>query len=265
MIAKPIGFLRAGDEEGMRRNCLFGLVLLGACSAGEEDDVLLSGRIQLDPESNEPVANAFVRVTDSNKSKRCFVTACDGTFSVRKSDLPRFVLPLTDVSVERVDAPLEPAGLTRTLVTSRMRGAVNEQRSCNGCHAGGVSLFRTADAVPPGLRGGACTPAGEIACPEDRVVDDEVDLVRDFATYDERVHAVFVRKCGECHAQADASSEFTWVVGHDPLALMKEAHDHGGVQDGDFADQCFADWLGVPRAPSRVKVTHADACRRAAE
>lgn len=248
-----------------RRNWLIGLVFFGACAPNADDEVLLSGRIQLDPESNEPVPNAFVRVIDSNKSKRCFVTACDGTFSVRKSDFPRFVLPLTGVSVERVDAPLEPAGLTRTLVTSQMRGAVNEQRSCNGCHAGGVSLFRTADAVPADLRGTSCAPAGEIVCPEDRVVDDEVDLVRDLATYEDRVHAAFVRRCSECHAKPDAFSEWSWVTGHDPLALMKEAREHGGVEAGDFADQCFADWLGVPRPPSRVKVTHADACRRAAE
>lgn len=139
-----------------------------ACTLKEDDDVLLSGRIQLDPESNEPVANAFVRVTDSNKSKRCFVTACDGTFSVRKGDFPQFVLPLTDVSVERVEAPREPAGSTRTLATIRMRGPVTEQRSCNGCHAGGVSLFRAADMVPSELRDGTCTTAGEILCPEDR-------------------------------------------------------------------------------------------------
>lgn len=152
----------------MRKRWLLSVLSIAACSSEEHDDVLLSGRIQLDPESNEPVANAFVRVTDSNKSKRCFVTACDGTFSVRKSDFPRFVLPLTNVSVERVDAPLEPAGLTRTLVTSQMRGAVNEQRSCNGCHAGGVSLFRSADVVPSELRGGTCAKDGEILCPEDR-------------------------------------------------------------------------------------------------
>lgn len=250
---------------GMRRT--IALVCLLACTPKEEEDVLLSGRIQLDPESNEPVANAFVRVTDSNKSKRCFVTACDGTFSVRKTDFPQLVLPLTEVSVERVDAPLEPAGLTRTLVTSQMRGAVNEQRSCNGCHAGGVSLFRTADAVPPELRGAACAPAParEIVCPEDRIVDDEVDLIRDHATYVKRVHAAFVRRCAECHSQPDAWSAWKWVTEHDPVAFMNEAHDHGGVGDGDFADQCFADWLGVPRAASRVKVTHADACRRAAE
>jgi hypothetical protein len=243
------------------------LISLVACAAHDDDEVLLSGRIQLDPESTEPVANAFVRITDSNKSRRCFVTACDGTFTVRKGDVPQLVLPLADISIERVDAPLEPAGLTRTLVTSQMKGGVRDQRSCTGCHAGGVSLFRSADAVPPELRGTSaiCAPAGEIVCPEDRIVDDQLDLVRDFATYEERVHAVFVRRCSGCHAKDDAWSGFEWVRDHDGVALMEQARSHGGVQDGDFSDQCLADWLGVPRAPSRVKVTHADACRRAAE
>jgi hypothetical protein len=248
----------------MRRK-LLALLGLAACLGPREDEVLLSGRIQLDPESTEPVANAFVRITDSNKSRRCFVTACDGTFTVRKGDVPQLALPLTDVSVERVDAPLEPAGLTRTLVTSRMRGSIRDQRSCNGCHAGGVSMFRAADAVPSALRATSCAEGGEILCPEDRVVDDELDLVRDFATYEERVHAVFLRRCSGCHGKDDAWSAFEWVRDHDGVAWMEKARLHGGVTGGDFADQCLADWLGVPRAPSRVKVTHADACRRAAE
>lgn len=243
------------------------LLVLVACASTVEDEILLSGRVQLDPESGEPLAQAFVRVTDSNKSQRCFVTACDGTFSVRKADLSRLVLPLTNVSVERVDAPLEPAGLTRTLFTSRMRGAVREQRACNGCHAGGVSLFRSADEVPSELRGtsSTCGPSTEMRCPEDRVVDDELDLIRDFPTYEERVHAVLVRRCAECHDRGDAASTFGWVRSHDGATLMENARGHGGVGDGDFADQCLADWLGVTRAPSPVKVTHADACRRAAE
>lgn len=247
--------------------------LFGGCAGARDDDeIVLSGRIQLDPESAEPVAQAFVRITDSNKTRRCFMTACDGTFSVRRADFSRLTLPLTDVSIERVDSPLDPAGLTRTLAASRMRGRITEQRSCNGCHSGGISLFLTADAVPPELRGLAstCGPSTEMHCPEDRFVDDELELIRDFGTYERRVHAAFVRRCGsaDCHGgEALALS----MLEHEGAALMEKARggaNHGGgriVFDGDFTDQCFADWLGVPRAPSAVKVTHADACRRAAE
>lgn len=242
------------------------VLILAACAGQAEEEIVLSGRVQLDPESAEPVANAFVRVTDSNKSKRCFVTACDGTFEVRRSDLRQLVLPLTNVTVERVDAPQEAAGLTRTLVTSRMRGGIRETRSCNGCHAGGVSLFPNAGSVPPDVRTMSSTCASsEIRCPEDRVVDDQLDLIRDFPTYEERVHAVFVRRCAECHDRGDAAATFGWMRNRDGATLMENARGHGGVEDGDFADQCLADWLGVTRAPSPVKVTHADACRRAAE
>lgn len=251
----------------MRRARVFVLLLnciaCNACAAvREEDEVILSGRVQLDPESREPVANAFVRAIDTNNSRRCFVTACDGTFVVRRGDVPSLALPLMEVTVERVDAPREPAGLTRTVWASRMRGRVREGGSCNGCHAGGVSLFLTADEVPPDLRGpsASCTP-GAIACPEDRVVDDQLDLVRDFATYESRVHAVVVARCGECHDRGEARSTFDWVRGP---TVMENARGHGGVESGGFADQCLADWLGVPRASCRVS-GQSDPCRRVPE
>lgn len=242
-----------------------------ACAAAE-DEVVVSGRIQIDPESGEPLANAFVRITDSNKTRRCFVTACDGTFSVRKSDGVRLALPIMDIAVERVDAPFEPAGLARTLVASRMRGRVGDQRSCNGCHAGGVSMFVSAELVPSELRGVASTcvaSSAEMRCPEDRIVDDELDLIRDRATYRDRVDAAFIRRCGsaDCHGSGPLPLS---MLEFDGVLLMDKARggaNHGGgrvVVDGDFTDQCFADWLGVPRAPSPIKVTHADACRRAA-
>ena len=142
----------------MRRHAFLSLALLPvACLPPLEDEVLLSGRVQLDPESAAPAAGAFVRVTDSNKSKRCFVTACDGTFAVHASELRQLVFPLTDVSVEHG-------------VTNRMHGEIRDQRSCSGCHAGGVSLFSRASVVPSELRSASasCAPSDEMRCPEDR-------------------------------------------------------------------------------------------------
>jgi hypothetical protein len=285
LIAKPIGFRRAGDEEGMRSwlawlafSSLF-FLLSAACAGKAEDEIILSGRVQLDPESAEPVANAFVRVIDANKSHRCFVTACDGTFEVRRGDVPSLVMPLASIAVERVGRPDALPGETKTLVHGRMRGAVREERSCNACHAGGVSLFRTADAVPRELREAARSCANEpalILCPEDRVVPDGMlPVVRDFDAYEKRVHPAFVRRCGssDCHGgsthalqiSGDREASFTSVRAHEGTVLMENARGHGGVRAGDVADQCMADWLAVPRAPSSVKLTHADACARAAE
>jgi hypothetical protein len=266
----------------------FSMVVLtsfAACAGANADTDILSGTVRLDPESGEPAGGTFVRIVDSNKSRRCFVTACDGTFSVRPEDFPRLQMPLVAIEIERVVDPRAVGFTSPSLAIARMRGAIRDVRSCNGCHAGGVSFFRSRDEVPSELRAAtaACTTESlPIVCPEDLATpSDELEIIRDIGTYTRLVHAVMERRCGgsDCHASearalritSDRDASFRSVIAHAPQELMDKArgarnHEGGAVVvNGDLADQCVSDWLGIPRAESSVQVTHAAACRMAAE
>lgn len=261
-----------------------------ACSPTEEDDVLLQGRVRWDLASDAPVDRAFVRVIDSNKSVRCFVTACDGTFVVRRGDVPSLMMPLLAVSVERVDHPEAKPEQTTVVIRRDMEGRVGRERNCNGCHANGVALFDLEPAraelrVPSATCAPGAAPV-EIVCPEDRPPppNPELELVGDFETYSALVHPVLARRCGsmDCHGGAvpslridgDRERSFSAIKARDPSMVMTKARggaSHGGgrvIDLADPADQCVADWLGVARESggptSTTTMTHAEACTLAA-
>jgi hypothetical protein len=267
------------------------ILVLAACNAHiQDDDVLLSGAVRWDLDSQQPVDRAFVRVTDANNSHRCFVTDCEGKFTVRRGDVPFLTMPLSSISVERVDRPEAPASSTTRVASNRMSGRIGIARACETCHARGVPLLPSGVTISEQRRAPSvtCAPGAApvaILCPEDRPIpNDQLELTRDFATYASSVHVVLARRCGslDCHGgtehalriSADREASFASVMAHDATLFMTKAHGgagHGGGQVifvGDPADQCVADWLGVPRGASGPtpsdKLTHADACALAA-
>lgn len=162
--------------------------MLAACSScagrvdGEStDDVVLEGTVFWGPSTELPVDRAFVRVLDANKSQRCFVTSCDGSFVVRRGDVPSLVFPLS-VSVERVDEPEAEHARQSRVVLRRMSSRVGHSAQCSACHASGppttksagpIVLFDDERAASGAifLPSGSCAPGASpvaIACPEDR-------------------------------------------------------------------------------------------------
>jgi hypothetical protein len=125
------------------------------------------------------VSNAYVRVLDANKTRKCFVTNCNGNFFVKSDDFARITFPLL-VSVERTK---DPGRDENTLVIRRMTGHIGREASCATCHIQGlrdfaspgqIRLYDTEEASktanPPVT---LCPPPPEAAviaqCPEDRL------------------------------------------------------------------------------------------------
>jgi hypothetical protein len=100
---------------------------------------VLAGTIFWGPDNyNARVDNAYVRVLDANKTKRCFVTNCNGNFFVRDTEFPNITFPLL-VSVERT---VDPAQLdSETLQIRRMSGHIGREPSCAICHIQGLRDF----------------------------------------------------------------------------------------------------------------------------
>ena len=99
---------------------------------------VLGGTIFWGPDDyNARVDNAYVRILDANKTKRCFVTNCNGNFYVRKEDFSRITFPLL-VSVERTVRPGEDEN---TLVIRRMSSHIGREASCATCHIQGLRDF----------------------------------------------------------------------------------------------------------------------------
>jgi hypothetical protein len=161
------------------------LALIASCAPradGESiDDVVLAGTVFWTPALDQPVDRAFVRVLDATKVQRCFVTACDGSFVVRRGDVSALTFPLL-VSVERVDEPEAPVDRQSPLVLRRMTTRIDRDADCASCHrpggptstsAGPVVLFDDArSSPPPRPPSGSCAPGAApvaIACPEDRL------------------------------------------------------------------------------------------------
>jgi hypothetical protein len=78
-----------------------------------------------------------VRILDANKTKRCFVTNCNGNFYVKEEDFSKITFPLL-VSVERTTAPGRDES---TLVIRRMSSHVGREASCAICHIQGLRDF----------------------------------------------------------------------------------------------------------------------------
>jgi hypothetical protein len=106
---------------------------------GPADSVFaLAGTIFWGPDDYKArVDNAYVRILDANKTKRCFVTNCNGNFYVRKEDFSKMTFPLL-VSVERT---VDPGKNEQTLVIRRMSSHVGREASCAVCHIQGLRDF----------------------------------------------------------------------------------------------------------------------------
>lgn len=103
-----------------------------------ESQFVLAGTIFWGPDNyNDRVDNAYVRILDANKRKKCFVTNCNGNFFVRKEDFSNITFPLL-VSVERT---VEPNKNESTLVIRRMSSHIGREASCAVCHIQGLRDF----------------------------------------------------------------------------------------------------------------------------
>jgi len=128
---------------------------------------------------NTRVDKAYVRVIDANKTKKCFVTNCNGNFYVRPEQFPRITFPLL-ISVERAKDP--GAKDEATLAIKRMTGHIGREPSCATCHIQGIYDFgspgqiRLYDGEDLFKQSGAkivnCPPPDDYVqltlCPEDR-------------------------------------------------------------------------------------------------
>jgi hypothetical protein len=96
---------------------------------------VLGGTIFWGPDDyNARVDNAYVRILDAKKAKRCFVTNCNGNFYVRTEEFTDITFPLL-ISVERT---IDPGQNEQTLVIRRMSGHIGRESSCATCHVQGL-------------------------------------------------------------------------------------------------------------------------------
>jgi hypothetical protein len=126
------------------------------------------------------VDQAYVRVLDANKTRKCFVTNCNGNFFVRPEDFPRITFPLL-VSVERTRDPGRDDA--NTIAFRRMTGHIGREASCAVCHIQGIRDFASPDHIrlfdteqqfrDQKIRMPACPPGPDdpppvTVCPEDQ-------------------------------------------------------------------------------------------------
>ncbi len=146
---------------------------------GPADSIFaLAGTIFWGPDNyDKRVDMAYVRVLDANKTRKCFVTNCNGNFYATTDQFPSITFPLL-VSVERVKNPGKDES---TLVIRRMTGHIGREASCATCHIQGlrdfgspgqIRMYDTEDqskqANPPVTV--PCTgPSPVTLCPEDRL------------------------------------------------------------------------------------------------
>jgi hypothetical protein len=93
---------------------------------------------------NDRVDQAYVRVLDANKTRKCFVTNCNGNFFVRPEDFPRITFPLL-VSVERTREPGKNDN--ESVAIRRMTGHIGREPSCAICHIQGIRDFASPDQI----------------------------------------------------------------------------------------------------------------------
>ena len=103
-----------------------------------ESKFVLGGTVFWGPDNYEArVDNAYVRILDAEKKKRCFVTNCNGNFYVREADFSKITFPLL-VSVERT---VKPGQNEATLAIRRMASHIGREASCATCHIQGLRDF----------------------------------------------------------------------------------------------------------------------------
>lgn len=111
---------------------------------GPADSVfVLGGTIFGGPqEYRNRIDRAYVRILDANKTRKCFVTNCNGNFFVRTEEFQRLTFPLL-VSVERTRNPggPNPAQDEQTVAIKRMSGHIGREASCATCHIQGLRDF----------------------------------------------------------------------------------------------------------------------------
>jgi hypothetical protein len=110
---------------------------------GPADSVfVLGGTIFGGPDQyRNRVDRAYVRILDANKTRKCFVTNCNGNFFVRTGDFQRLTFPLL-VSVERTKNPGGGnPGDEATIAIRRMSGHIGREASCATCHIQGLRDF----------------------------------------------------------------------------------------------------------------------------
>lgn len=93
---------------------------------------------------NDRVDQAYVRVLDANKTRKCFVTNCNGNFFVRPEDFPRITFPLL-ISVERTKEPGKNDN--ESIAIRRMTGHIGREPSCAICHIQGIRDFASPDQI----------------------------------------------------------------------------------------------------------------------
>jgi len=128
---------------------------------------------------NDRVDQAYVRVLDANKTKKCFVTNCNGNFFVRPEQFPRITFPLL-ISVERTKAPGKDD--VNQVAYRRMTGHIGREPSCAICHIQGIRDFGSPDQIrlfdteaafkAANIKTAECPPPPdfipETQCPEDK-------------------------------------------------------------------------------------------------
>jgi hypothetical protein len=128
---------------------------------------------------NDRVDQAYVRVLDANKTKKCFVTNCNGNFFVRPEQFPRITFPLL-ISVERTKDPGKDDA--NQVAYRRMTGHIGREPSCAICHIQGIRDFGSPDQIrlfdtEPAFKAANIKPAQcpppegfipETQCPEDK-------------------------------------------------------------------------------------------------
>ena len=93
---------------------------------------------------NDRVDQAYVRILDANKARRCVVTNCNGNFFIRREEFDKITFPLL-VSVERTKEPGKND--TESIAIRRMTGHIGREPSCAICHIQGIRDFASPDQI----------------------------------------------------------------------------------------------------------------------
>ncbi len=154
-------------------------------NAGPSDDhpFVLAGTIFWGPDRyDRRVDQAYVRIGGPGRTKKCYVTNCNGNFFVKPEDYPNLKFPLL-ISVERVQNPTgQTADDQKPIAVRRMTGHIGREASCATCHIlglrdygspGQIHLFETEGEVdnlkPPIPPSCPNDLPRAVRCPEDRL------------------------------------------------------------------------------------------------
>ncbi len=105
-------------------------------------DYVLAGTVFWGPDKYERrVDQAYVRIVGPEKTKKCFVTNCNGNFYVTSEEYKNIKFPLL-VSVERVNKPGgKGADDEKSIKVRRMSSHIGRDASCATCHILGLRDF----------------------------------------------------------------------------------------------------------------------------